>query len=415
MGPRQGKWWNEAEGKWVLTDLSKVEVPESDADILGGLQDEIDSGKANKDSSFSGEVVDRYYYDVLEVAPDVDASTIKRRYYLLARKYHPDKHPGDAEAAEKFKAVAEAYQVLSDSDLRQKYNREGREGMAQEMADGQPQLDPQVLFAFLFGSDKFTPYTGPLATATSASIGDSPKISVSEARALQKRRVTRLALHLVKKLDPWVANPSNRESLEAEWVAEANDLASASYGYQMLRSIGELYQLTALMYQGSLENGQALPSLSKWAKAKKANMDSKRGKRDNKIETLKAGIDMMKLQTTLEAKMKEAKTDEEKAAIAKEMEDGAAAIMLRALWTTTVVDISATIYETVQMVLFDQSVDKATRAGRASALKKLGDVWLSIHEPVGQGDEAKDAKQLYEEAAFAAMVETIKRKDEAMN
>jgi hypothetical protein len=65
--------------------------------------------------------------------------------------------------------------------------------------------NPAILFAFLFRSDKFNDYIGRLAVATSASIGDSPKISLADARELQKRRILRLALKLASKLEPWVA------------------------------------------------------------------------------------------------------------------------------------------------------------------------------------------------------------------
>jgi hypothetical protein len=63
------------------------------------------------------------------------------------------------------------------------------------------------------------------------------------------------------------------------------------------------------------------------------------------------------------------------------------------------------------MIFFDQSVDKAIRKQRALGLQKLGQVFQACPPPEGQED--KDAKTLYEEAAFAAMLETIKRKDEA--
>ena len=85
--------------------------------------------------------------------------------------------------------------------------------------------------------------------------------------------------------------------------------------------------------------------------------------------------------------------------------------MLRILWTTTVVDITATLHETCKMVFFDQSVDSDTRKQRAAAVKQLGQVWMSIPEPEDQ--QKKDATKLYEEAAFAAMLETMSRKDEA--
>lgn len=59
----------------------------------------------------------------------VVTATIKRRYYILARKLHPDKNPGNPEAAEQFKVVSEAYHILSDPEMRKKYNKLGRDGL----------------------------------------------------------------------------------------------------------------------------------------------------------------------------------------------------------------------------------------------------------------------------------------------
>ncbi len=67
----------------------------------------------------------RDYYEVLGVSRDADAGTIKKAYYQLAKKYHPDANPGDAEAEEKFKEANEAYEVLSDPEKRTKYDQFG--------------------------------------------------------------------------------------------------------------------------------------------------------------------------------------------------------------------------------------------------------------------------------------------------
>ena len=67
----------------------------------------------------------RDYYEVLGVGKDASADDIKRAYRKLAKQYHPDMHPGDKEAEEKFKEANEAYEVLSDDDKRQKYDRYG--------------------------------------------------------------------------------------------------------------------------------------------------------------------------------------------------------------------------------------------------------------------------------------------------
>ncbi len=66
------------------------------------------------------------YYAVLGVAKSASADEIKRAYRKLARKYHPDMNQGDQQAENRFKEVNEAYEVLSDSDKRQKYDQFGQ-------------------------------------------------------------------------------------------------------------------------------------------------------------------------------------------------------------------------------------------------------------------------------------------------
>ena len=67
----------------------------------------------------------RDYYEILGVSRDASDDDIKRAFRKLAKQYHPDANPGDAAAEEKFKEVGEAYQVLSDQEKRQLYDRYG--------------------------------------------------------------------------------------------------------------------------------------------------------------------------------------------------------------------------------------------------------------------------------------------------
>lgn len=67
----------------------------------------------------------RDYYEVLGVERGADDASIKKAYRQLAKKYHPDMNPGDAEAEKKFKEASEAYAVLSDPDKRRQYDQFG--------------------------------------------------------------------------------------------------------------------------------------------------------------------------------------------------------------------------------------------------------------------------------------------------
>ena len=67
----------------------------------------------------------RDYYEVLGVEKSADDAAIKKAYRALAKKYHPDMNPGDAEAEKKFKEASEAYAVLSDPEKRRQYDQFG--------------------------------------------------------------------------------------------------------------------------------------------------------------------------------------------------------------------------------------------------------------------------------------------------
>ena len=67
----------------------------------------------------------RDYYDVLGVSKTADDAEIKKAFRTLAKKYHPDAHPGDAECEAKFKEAQEAYAVLSDAEKRRQYDQFG--------------------------------------------------------------------------------------------------------------------------------------------------------------------------------------------------------------------------------------------------------------------------------------------------
>ena len=97
----------------------------------------------------------RDYYDVLGVSRDASDREISKAYRKLAVKFHPDSNPGDEEASSRFKEAAEAYEVLSDSDKRMRYDRYGHSGVdgaGQQFGSAE---DIFAAFGDLFGGGAF--------------------------------------------------------------------------------------------------------------------------------------------------------------------------------------------------------------------------------------------------------------------
>ena len=114
----------------------------------------------------------RDYYEVLGVDKNADDAAIKKAYRQLAKKWHPDVNPGNAEAEEKFKEVNEAYQVLSDSQKRAAYDQYGFDGpQAQGFGGGAGSyggfggfggIDMDDIFSSFFGGGGRATRNGPV-------------------------------------------------------------------------------------------------------------------------------------------------------------------------------------------------------------------------------------------------------------
>jgi molecular chaperone DnaJ len=89
------------------------------------------------------------FYAILGVPSDATQEEIKKAYRSLARKYHPDKNPGNVDAENKFKEAAEAYRVLGDADLRAQYDRAESKGSRSSSAE-----EAGDVFGDLFGTNR---------------------------------------------------------------------------------------------------------------------------------------------------------------------------------------------------------------------------------------------------------------------
>ena len=104
-------------------------------------------------------VVDTIYYDALGVKPTASELEIKKAYRKLAITTHPDKNPGDESAHARFQSIGEAYQVLSNPQLRSNYDKFGKE---QAMPGGGFE-DPAEFFSMIFGGEAFVDLIGEIS------------------------------------------------------------------------------------------------------------------------------------------------------------------------------------------------------------------------------------------------------------
>lgn len=121
----------------------------------------------------TSKLLKRNYYEVLGVSKNAAVKDIKKAYYQLAKKYHPDTNKGDPNASKKFQEVSEAYEVLSDETKRKEYDTWGatseQMGMGMGMGANQNQgarnynqhwqyrstINAEELFRRIFGDAGF--------------------------------------------------------------------------------------------------------------------------------------------------------------------------------------------------------------------------------------------------------------------
>mmetsp|Transcript_654 Transcript_654/g.906 ORF Transcript_654/g.906 Transcript_654/m.906 type:complete len:571 (+) Transcript_654:87-1799(+) len=451
VSPHKGKWWNDNDGKWVYTDLKEerkwlLAQPTYNEDILGEHV-VVEEDDDQEDQDAKKQVADMHYYNALELSASATEDQIERQYHKLARRYSPGRAGAGPKAAKAMEEIGTAYMILTNPEFREGYDRYGMGfihygGLSGTFDPAQhtdifrneePLIDPFVLYSVLFGSEQLHDWIGTLGAATAAA--KQTPLTKTEARVIQFRRVTKLALSLAERLQEYCDcddDDDNKDLAAQKWKMEGENLVQTSYGNELVKTIGQVYCLCSVQFTGSLENGSgALPSMSAWAKRQYANL--RKGIHEVAHDVTHPAGDWNELKV-LNAIQKH---KDEDLAVAQELlkREGVKDTYMRYLWTRTVLDITNTLHETAQMVLFDQSVSPQVRLARAEGLHRLGEILVeesirharsdelsslglveSSNMPVtttySEATTEEDRRVLYEEVAFAAMLETCVRKEQ---
>ncbi|CAO3626008.1 unnamed protein product [Mucor hiemalis] len=331
--------------------------------------------------------IDTSYYELLAVPVNAEPIQIKKAYRKLAMVYHPDKNKEEG-AEEKFKEISEAYQVLSDPQLRAAYNKYGKD---KELAPEGGFADPREYFQQMFGGDAFRSIIGELAVgemfsdaqqeelktptvegeAGSTTSGGSDKkqtVNKEQMEKMQKQqqeRVDKLAETLKLKLAIYTESEGDEQAVKAfqdQIKMEADKLKNESYGLELLHSIGGVYQLKAKHYLGI--KGGGMPSIFLGFKQKKHIVKEL-------WTTVKVAMDVQQAAEMISKAEEGGMEDAEK----MKLEEEVTTKTYKALWQTSKFEVEATLRQVCDKVLQDKDVDSKTRAKRALALKWVGYIY----------------------------------------
>jgi len=369
-------------------------------------------------------VVDMELYNLLGVHPCVSVGDIRRAYYREARKCYPDSKDNADTSIDRFQMITNAYQILSDPVLRHSYDSEGQNNLPQQEL---VKVDTVTFFCLLFGSEQFKPWIGEFHIASLVSelatlVGDEDDCQLvpelvgepdSKVRKCQHQREVLCACHLRDVLARWV-DARDREGFINSMRLEAQVLAGAQFGPELLVTIGDMFKLRAGSYLASELIGRC--SIAK----RVVSLKHTRVLLKHRVDFYRSAVCSLRRVRKARAVTKHSKcandtrgagTFEHRRAL-QAATDEMRMCFLDAAWKAVVTDIDCTVKGVSHKLLLDKSVPWQIRFRRAHALKRLADVFVEIGEATMGGSTLKEMTyDSAKETIHDAMLRSAKPED----
>ncbi|KAL6046276.1 DnaJ-like protein [Balamuthia mandrillaris] len=319
-------------------------------------------------------VVETEFYEVLGVKPDASASEIKKGYYKMARIHHPDKG-GDED---KFKLISQAYEVLSDPEKRELYNKHGKSYFEQGAFS-----DARELWKQMFGGGKFDDVFGDVSLFNT----DEESMNAANAQQIQQQRIIKLTKALLKKLRPFLHDdiPAFQELV----TAHANDLKVQERGAELLFNVGYVYMQEAKQHMGGFLGAMA--------------------ELGEKTHIIRETFGAMKSAVKLDQAQKRLQEQSTKpqGTIPPDQADMEQQVLnegMSALFKLGKLETEATVRSVCEAVLGDLDITRQERKKRAQGLKAMGEIYCKVarEEIKKQKKEAKDNSQKAKKAEAAS-------------
>jgi curved DNA-binding protein CbpA len=351
--------WDEAAEAWVVYDL-KTEI------------DEISAAGNNNNNSKDRKVRDMGYYDLLQVPSHASAKEIKKAYYRQAKELHPDKNPGNDEAAEQFRHLHTVYRILSDDDKRATYDAWGEKSV-DDNESAFSQFDPFTFFAVLFGSQLVETYIGELAmpsilnqlmklnpsNLSSEDIANNMLLNGSDYH--RRKRELDISVNLLERVKDFVDGTLSKEAFRESCTTEAENIAGNPFGEEFLIAIGSTLAWEAGQYLG-WTNGSYYFTRKQIRRLFYTASSARKA-----VSFIMSAYEAFREGTELDGT-----TNFNPEMYAQEQAEEMLPEMLDLAWSFILMDISSTLNGVCRRLFADAGADSPTRKKRAKAIQILG-------------------------------------------